>query len=472
MLAGFTLLNPYQRPYLLLALLLILPGTAVAFKVWERPALGLAGAVLLMAVPWHTGEEGEGLVHVTLSDLAVVFLVGIIAVRTLVIGDQGRLRSWILLPLAGVVVAGSAATLTASDPVTSISGLVRYTELFVVVPLATYLALESRRDLKLNLAVIIAIGLLEGAIGVYQFLTETGAGFGVEGNIRAIGTFGAYDISGLAAIVTYALVGATATFAGLRDRRRWWVLLLMLALVFPLVFSLSRGAWISAAVGVLTVVALNNWKKAALVVLVGGLAITMASGIIIGSSDVAAERFASIYSATSDPDQSVGDRYAMWQAARDMWVEHPLTGVGLKNFSHFRDVYTPLSFSGSSDISDLEGGFQRVALLTPHNLYYLILSEQGLVGIFAYSILFLSLGIAAFKNFSKTEEHSIQRIFALFSLGFLASYLTARVYGDVGGGTMVLDTLFGGVLWLASGKQMSEEPDEELSETHLRTTTS
>ncbi|MDP8973876.1 MAG: O-antigen ligase family protein [Actinomycetota bacterium] len=432
-------------------------------KIWERPALGVAVIIVLIAVPWRTGGEGAEVAHVTLPDIAAATLAGIVAVRTLVLGDQGRLRSWVILPLAGVVVAGSVATLTASDPAASISGLVRYAEIFVVVPAATYLALQSRRDLKLILAVVIALGVFEGAIGVYQFFTGTGAAIG-GANARAVGTFGAYNIMGLANVVTYALIAATATFVGLQDGRRLWGLLLMLALLFPLAFSLSRGAWIAAAVGVMVVVALGDWKKLVFFVLVGGLALVITSGVVTpggpasGDPGVTTERLNSLYSVGSTPDQSTLDRYAMWQAARGMWADHPLTGVGLKNFPHFRDVYAPLSFSGGSDIQDSDG-FRRVELLSPHNLYWLVLAEQGLVGAFAYGALFLSLGIAGFKRLPKLEESSVERVFALSSLGLLASYLISSVYGDVGGSTMVLDAvvLFGGLVWLASGTQLNEE---------------
>jgi len=147
----------------------------------------------------------------------------------------------------------------------------------------------------------------------------------------------------------------------------------------------------------------------------------------------------------------------MWQAAWDMWVDHPLTGVGLKNFPYFRDLYTPLSFSGGSDIADPSSGFRRVELLSPHSLYLLILAEQGLFGAFAYGVLFLSLGIAGFRRLLNIEEPSVQRVFGLFTLGFLASYLASSVYGDVGGSTTVLDAvLFGGLVWLASGMKLEE----------------
>ncbi len=468
---ALVLRQPYQSQLLPIVLLIPL-GAAVAPKLWERPALGVAAIVALTAVPWRTGEEeAAGLAHVTAPDIAAAALVALVGVRTLVSGDHGRLRSWVVLPLIGIVVAGSAATLTTSDPTTSISGLVRYAEIFVVVPTATYLALQSRRDLKLILAVVIALGVFEGAVGVFQFFTGTGASIGKE-NARAVGTFGAYNIMSLSYVVSYALIAAAAILVGLRGGRRWWALLLVLPLLLPLAFSLSRGAWIGVTAGVLVVLVLGSWKKLPFLALIGGLAVAgltvaIVSGLIpqgsanVGSS-VVNERLNSLYSVGSDPDQSTRDRYALWRAAQNIWADHPVTGVGLKNFSRFRDVYAPLSFSGGSDVSDTGGGFRRVELLTPHNQYLLILAEQGFVGALAYGVLFLGLAIAGLRRYPKLKESPIERVFALASLGVLANYLINSVYGDIGGPTMVLTAMvvFGSLLWLASGAELREQIDE------------
>lgn len=426
--------------------------------LWKRPALGIAGMLLLLAVPWRTGGEGESLAHLTLPDLVAAVVVGLVAVRTLAIGDQGRLRSWVLLPLTGVVLAGSVATITAYDPVTSLSGLIRYTELFVAVPVAVYLSLRERRDLRLILTSIVVLGAFEGIIGVYQFFTGTGASFG-ESDLRAVGTFGAYNIMGLSQVVSSAMIVTAAAFTNSRGAARWRFLVLLVALAFPLAFSLSRGAWIATVVGIMVVFTLSNWRKFALFMLPVVVAVGILTGLAEDNSNIIVDRLNSIYSIGSSPDQSVSDRYAMWQAARGMWADHPITGVGLKNFPNFRDLYAPLSFSGSSDIADPQGGFRQVALLSPHSLYWLILAEQGLIGALAYGALFLSLSIASLWRLRLLERHSIEKVLALSALGFLASYFISAVYGDVGGSTMLIDSVFfGALLWLASGIGLDEKP--------------
>ena len=47
---------------------------------------------------------------------------------------------------------------------------------------------------------------------------------------------------------------------------------------------------------------------------------------------------------------SVRDRYALWDAALGMWRDHPVTGVGPKNFTDYRDTYASVGLSSGSDV--------------------------------------------------------------------------------------------------------------------------
>ena len=269
---------------------------------------------------------------------------------------------------------------------------------------------------------------------------------------------------GLPIVVTYAILVAVAALTTLQNRRRIWALMLVVAaLSFPMALSLSRGSWLAAGVGVVVIIALGNWKKSMhLLVLVCGVALVIMLSIPGNSSEeseVLTERFTSIYSVKSAPDQSVQDRYAMWHAALGIWADHPLTGVGVKNFPYFRDVYIPLDFSGGSDIADPSGGFRRVALLSPHNLYLLILAEQGLVGALAFGTLLLSLGITGVRRVLNMKVFSVEKVFGLSAMGAMAAFFVNSVWGDPGGSGAVLEpaVLIGGMVWLASGVEPEEE---------------
>jgi len=204
---------------------------------------------------------------------------------------------------------------------------------------------------------------------------------------------------------------------------------------------------------VVVVLFLSHPRKAAVVVVAGGLAVAMLAGFAGEGSGILEERFTSIFTSfsSSTADQSVKDRYALWTAAVGMWTNHPVTGVGIKNFPIFMNTYIPLSFAGGTGESSVE-------IMSPHNMYMLVLSEQGFLGILAFLGFLSSLGAGAAWRLGNFDKSSTEGIFGLVVLGFLATYLTSSLYGDFGGSTMVLDAvLFGCLIWLASGVTPVEE---------------
>ncbi|NEA01072.1 O-antigen ligase family protein, partial [Streptomyces sp. SID10116] len=112
----------------------------------------------------------------------------------------------------------------------------------------------------------------------------------------------------------------------------------------------------------------------------GAAAVVLVAGLGVGSA-MLQDRLSSITQVTDTPDQSVTDRYTMWAASADMWRAHPVTGVGLKGFPDHRDSHASLALSSGSDTAGAGSGFVRQPLLSPHNMYLLVLSEQGLLGL-------------------------------------------------------------------------------------------
>ena len=81
-----------------------------------------------------------------------------------------------------------------------------------------------------------------------------------------------------------------------------------------------------------------------------------------------------------------------------MWREHWFAGVGLKEFAAYRDRYAPISLASGSDVADAVLGFQREPLLSPHNMYLLVLSEQGLLGFLAMTGLLLAIAVMTVRR--------------------------------------------------------------------------
>ncbi|GAA0697789.1 O-antigen ligase family protein [Kitasatospora atroaurantiaca] len=365
-----------------------------------RPSLLAAATVLLVCVP--SGEKDvTAAVHITAADLASLALVALTALE-LLRGRTPALSRTACVLFGAVVCAAAAATICSIDPATSLTGFVRLVQVFVLVPASVLCSLRDRLDQRLILGSFVVAALIQGVVGANQYLTRTGASYTGQ-PIRAVGTFGALDIMAMSTVVSFGLLSALALALGERGsggsrRLRWAMYAAAAFLAFPLAVSFSRGSWIAcgAAVAVLllradarlavrsTVLAL-----AAAVVLVGGLG--------LGSSGVT-ERLSSIGSVSAAPDQSVSDRYDLWSTAGRIWQDHPVTGAGPKAFQQLRDSHAPLRLSSGSDAADATIGFQREPLLSPHNMYFLVLSEQGLIGMIAYAALFLTLLIGCLRS--------------------------------------------------------------------------
>ncbi|GAA3303875.1 hypothetical protein GCM10020295_53610 [Streptomyces cinereospinus] len=305
----------------------------------------------------------------------------------------------------------------------------------------------------------------QGAVGVHQYVTGTGASY--QGQpIRAVGTFGPQDVMGMATVVAFGVVCAVGLALGRAPvRQRVVAVGCALALLVPLALSFSRGAWIATAVTCAVQSALAGARHA----LRAG-AVTVAAGVVlVGGLGVGTallqERIASITQVTDAPDQSVTDRYTLWAAATGMWRDRPLTGVGLKAFPEYRDAHASLALSAAGDTEGAGAAFRRQPLLSPHNMYLLVLSEQGLIGLLTLAGSWLALLVCAVRGLARARARARTHggpgglDCALVSCGLLVWQLTDFLYADIGGPSTVLTAVcLGLAAWWALAGGCAEEP--------------
>jgi O-antigen ligase len=402
----------------------------------RRPSFVVALAVVLVGLPSNLQNVAA---KVTVADLAGIAAAGAVALRMLG-GDRAEnRRGW--LPYAALLFSLAVATVTATDVSESLLGFLRYTELFILVPVAVAMTIRDRTDLKLVAGAIVGTTAVEGAVGVYQYLTNTGASYAGQ-YIRAIGTFGADQALALGAVLGYGLVATLALGLASRGRARIALVATAAVTAVPLGLTLSRGAWIATAAAVLVVLFVFSWRAFAAVLASGALALCLLTLVAPGKF-MADERVTSIASSGSEPDRSVRDRYALWGTAVDIWADNPVTGIGLKDFAQYRDSYAPLSLSAGSDVDDPTGGFHREPLLSAHNQYLDVLAEQGLVGILAFGALLGTLTAAAFRRRRATDDSATgdsatdggtDRFLGLLGAGVMVWTLIDFLYGDIGAG--------------------------------------
>ncbi|GAA2629389.1 O-antigen ligase family protein [Actinomadura fulvescens] len=404
--------------------------------------------VLAVCVP--PGEAHiDSSVQVTAGDLAAVVLVCGAAVTAL--RDGRRLPSrglWVFGPL---LVTLTISTLCAHDPAASLAGFVRVVEIFLLVPAAVMLTVRRRHDIAVVAGAVVVVGLVQASIGIWQVLTGNGASF--TGRLtRAVGTFGAVDIMAMATVVGYAMVIVVAAALAWPGRRRLVLLPLAAVLGLALVLSLSRGVWLAIIAGLAVMLVARSralaWRMA---VGTSAAAIVVVCGLGVQSSAFA-ERAESIAASISTPDRSVGDRFSLWTTAVTIWQDHPLVGVGVKGFPAYRDGYAPLQLSSASETQDPVNGYLRQPLLSPHNQYLLVLSEQGVLGLAGFVVL---LGALAWRVVAVRRRRDAAW---LAGAGFMTVCLMTFVYGDLGGASCVLT---GVLVGLTGVVVLTTRPDRE-----------
>ncbi|MEU0134628.1 O-antigen ligase family protein [Streptomyces sp. NPDC006296] len=419
------------------------------------PLLPLIATVLLVALP------GDGTDPGTVSGVPAADLLSGVAVLVCV-GRLLYLRRRPLSPAAAVVlglpVVGLAlATVTAADPVAALPGLVRYLQIFVLVPAAVLLLVRDARGFRAVAGTLVLLAAVQGATGVHQYLTGSGASYMGE-DVRAVGTFGPGDVMGMATVVGYGLIAVAAYAlrppAGSARRLRPWAAVTAALLVLPLALSFSRGAWIATAAGALAVIALTGLRQAVRVLAVLGAAgVVLVGGLGVGS-EMISQRLTSITEVTSAPDRSVNDRYTMWAAATDMWREHPAAGVGLKGFPAHRDGHASIGLSAGSDTAGAGQAFRRQPLLSPHNMYLLVLSEQGLVGLTALVGSWAALLAGGVRRLLLARARGSAALdCGLAAVGLMTWQTVDFLYADIGGPSTVLTGI---VLGLAAWWALAE----------------
>ncbi|KOX37761.1 MULTISPECIES: O-antigen ligase family protein [unclassified Streptomyces] len=406
--------------------------------------------IALLLVPGGGGAQGGTGGTGTVADAASGLLVLICLVRVVRGGARPLTRTAAVvlgLPVLGICLAA----ITSNDPASSLPGVARYVQVFVLVPAAVLLTVRDRRDFAVVAWTLAGLALFQGAVGVAQYLTGTGASYQGE-DVRAVGTFGATDVMGMATVVSYGLVVVTGIALGSGPGRARTAALVCAGLLFlPLVLSFSRGAWIATVLACALQLLLAGPLRAVRVGLAAGaLGVVLVGGLGIGS-DLVEQRVASITRVTAAPDQSVTDRYTMWAAAGEMWRAEPLTGVGLKGFPRYRDAHASVALSSGSDTAGAGAAFRRQPLLSPHNMYLLVLSEQGLVGLLALVGSWSALLVGALRRRpgQGTRPGSGPGAdCALVATGLLVWQLVDFFYADIGGpSTVLMSVVLGLAAW-------------------------
>jgi len=319
-----------------------------------------------------TARTSIGAVHVSPSDLLAVG------------GTACWAAAWVLartrpamLGVAGwpalAVFAGVVSMTVSPDLGASVKGLVELVGLWVLPSLAIA-GLATTDEWRTRLLSAASAGSLVAAIINIVAALRIGFGAGLPQVWGAADGFqGYFQVIGMA--VAFPRLAAALSEHRSRTSAAWSAALFLHAVA--LLLTQTRGAWLAAlvAAAVLGVV----WRRAMVVVVLAAVGAVI---VIAASADWAAvirERALSVVAPQAGGagfDSSV-IRVALGLTAWNMFLAHPLTGVGLKSFALALPYYAPTGLPLA-----VEMGPDRVLtpIEGPHSTYLSLLGETGLLG--------------------------------------------------------------------------------------------
>jgi len=360
--------------------------------------LGLLRAYLQTEVPQVPAQVGHFFIALA---LAAHWARGLLRRRLPVpLGREHPAFSFFLPVMAFLGVAGlslwNAAGLFLDY---GLPELIKWVEIGLILWLVAERA--TSRALPALLAGILAVGLFQAALGLYQFglRGEGPTHFLIPGTdfYRAYGTFEQPNpyagTMGMMLALTVGALGGQAMecvrhFSKCLAHKGWAGLMVLLGgsalMAGALAASWSRGAWIGFGAA-LVVMALALPRRArwgfilaaALVVLFLALyaAGLLPARVVARLTEFAAEvrlqdvRGVGINSA----NYAVVERLAHWQSAVEMWRAHFWTGVGLGGYEPAYPKFALINWP--------------MALGHAHNIYLNMLAETGLLGLTVYLFL-------------------------------------------------------------------------------------
>ncbi|MCD6162699.1 MAG: O-antigen ligase family protein [candidate division Zixibacteria bacterium] len=144
-------------------------------------------------------------------------------------------------------------------------------------------------------------------------------------------------------------------------------ILKIIGLIFTIFFTVSlvksgaRGSIVGFAV-----IALIFWLKSSYKLPTAVSIILLAATYWVSAPDVVKNRF--IAATEEEKDNTSAHRLLLWKTGINMFLDHPLTGIGINNFHESAGRY-------------YLHGEDRAGALEPHNIFIKAISELGLVGI-------------------------------------------------------------------------------------------
>jgi O-antigen ligase len=377
--------------------------------------------------------------HTSLTASWVILLLGFLI--TAMLPDlAGRFKRLIRAPLTvPLIVFALAVSLSAlvNGGLADAMQIFSYLRSFIIY-FYIYQAFATAHDgcEEKTLAVFLGIGAIAGLYGtiqqVFNFHPGTYRYMQATGFLQAPMPFaGLMQMTSFLALGLYLEKGYNVLPGPLKDKRFFGAILL--ANFMGLFFSCERSAWLGMAAGIVAITL--RLRPQALI----KVALALLAAVAIGWYFFPAVKARLSPLAHPEKDVGVSARLKIWRRAGDIFVSHPILGVGPAHFPSITDIPEALVPGKSTDLNHA------------HSNYMQILSTLGMTGFLAFlAILFVSLFVAL----KQSKDGGWSGGVGLGTFAALVSLMVAGVFEyNFGAGQVKL------AQWFLIGALRNESPE-------------
>jgi len=404
----------------------IVVGISLTILITVRPVAGLVVMALLIPLGDFLPLPIPG---VNIIDLLVAltlagWLMCGIAQRKIIFRPPPL--TW---PILALIWIGALTLTQATSWREGLPEWLKWAEFAVLYLVATQIL--TRRQVWWVIGGLFASGVLEVALGAYQFTHQAGPEpFILMGRfMRAYGTFRqpnpyAGYLGYLAPVATSLALGGLGRWWSQRRNADLWLGLacgsIALALMAGIGMSWSRGGWLGLAAGLVVVIGLRNRRAATLTII--ALLVLALVVVLVGTGwlpNIISARLNDLgnYFVAPDPSRveitdanfSVLERLAHWQIGLRMFDDHPWLGVGIGNYAV---AYTQYALPHWYE-----------ALGHAHNVYINFLAETGVLGTGAFAVFWLGAAWLAWRTVARSTGNR-----AALAIGLLGTLTYLSVH--------------------------------------------
>jgi len=207
-----------------------------------------------------------------------------------------------------------------------------------------------------------------------------------------------------------AVFGSAVALSPRAARFRVWIAIAVVMMFVALLLTMTRGAWIAVFAGLIAVCVLLRSRVLALATV---LAIAVMFLYTHHYRNDQGRTLAVDTFATEQADRNVATRLVLWDISWKMFLDHPLLGVGMGDYS--REAEKRLAERHVRTTVD------------SHNIYLQILATRGLVGFIPFVAYWVVLVMTLWKLARRAVKGSLARHYAIGALGATAAVLVGAL---------------------------------------------